>query len=329
MSLFDDFKQWEVITNTRQLWSYHRIIKKQKETAEEKEAREKEEWKALNKQKRAELSEEEYNEWYKTTWYQRNREKRLAYQYEWLERQKQEQEEILKDVFETVYDIIPEPIDLDDYYQEKFKADNVNKEWKYRFGRRHSRIMWMHWKFIPAMTQPIRISNRWGMTHVLARTLKTEQEAYKYLLPHMWEISLDDFFLKRKKRQIVSKYPYWNMNGKIKELAENTKIPHSHLCNVASAILRDKYIASEVYLWRNSFLVGDVIVTQTWWLFQVSLKNNLKRLTEETIEDVHKKRMERIYNNSDEPPPLYRLQDAYLIRIKPNEREDWFYIVPY
>lgn len=233
---------------------------------------------------------------------------------------------MIEEIYNDVYDKLPEPIDLDKFYLEKFKNDNTNKEGKYRFSWRASRIYNKKYYWYSKRNKPVRIVYRWWMDALLARTWRAENEAYNYVLPYVNEIAEDKFFLGKK--QIVSKYPYWVTNWKLKELCNATDIPTSHICNVASAILRDKYIANEVYLWRYSYIFGDVIVTQTGGVFNISLNNNIPWLNKNTIEDVHKNRMDWMNHKIDIQPPIYLLEDAYLLVIKPNERETYFYITP-
>jgi hypothetical protein len=46
------------------------------------------------------------------------------------------------------------------------------------------------------------------------------------------------------------------------ELVNASSISQNQLFSVASAMLRDRYICSEVYMGRVSYLVGDIIITQ-------------------------------------------------------------------
>ena len=71
-----------------------------------------------------------------------------------------------------------------------------------------------------------------------------------------------------------------------------------------------------------------MLVTGTGNLFRIALNNNLSRLTKDTVEEIHQKRMAWIKSKSNDAPPIYIVNDAYLIKIKINERETLFYIVP-
>lgn len=75
-------------------------------------------------------------------------------------------------------------------------------------------------------------------------------------------------------------------------LVHNSDISDNQICCVASALLRDKYIVSELYMGRVSFLLGDVIVTQAGNILRPSLENNIPWLTKDTVETLHKKRMD-------------------------------------
>jgi hypothetical protein len=93
-------------------------------------------------------------------------------------------------------------------------------------------------------------------------------------------------------------------------------------------MVRDKFMVSELYLGRNSFIFWDVLVTWTWNTFRIALENNLPWLTKDTVEEIHSLRMDWRKNKGEKAPPIYIVNDAYLIKIPINERENLFYIVP-
>ncbi len=101
----------------------------------------------------------------------------------------------------------------------------------------------------------------------------------------------------------------------------------NQVCSVASAMLRDKYIISEVYLGRVSFLVGDVIISQAGNVLRPCLENNIPWLTKDTVDELHKKRMDWLKKKTDDLK-IYILRDTYLVKYQLNEREKMFYIIP-
>jgi hypothetical protein len=92
-------------------------------------------------------------------------------------------------------------------------------------------------------------------------------------------------------------------------------------------MLRDRYICSEVYMGRVSYLVGDIIITQGWNILRPCLENNLPWLTVDTVEQLHEDRKKWLKKELDEMP-VYILWDTYLIKMKPNEWETEYYLVP-
>lgn len=272
------------------------------------------------------LSKEEFNKWRQKAYYQWQKEERIRKSLDRYYRNKTEEEAIIEDVYKDVYDVLPEPINYDKYYIEKYREDDIDVDGKYRFSWRSSKIIFDYWKFMPKYKKPIRIYWRRGVNTVINNLLKEEGRAYQLLLPHLDE--LEDAKFKIKKHQTITKYPLWNVSWKLARLIMNSDIAPSHICNVLSAIQRWKYIISEAYLWRNNFIMGDVIVTQTWHKFQPCLENNIERLTPDTIEDIHNIRMKRRKKKWKKKPPLYMVSDAYLVKIPINKWETYFYIIP-
>lgn len=318
MSLFDELQQWELIEKPKHLGQYRKILEEHKEKPKEKT------WKEIRDEKKLEMPKEEYLRWLRDAWYWNNKDK-VADKYQ---QKKKEQELFIEEIIKEVYNPLPEPINRDKYYLEKFKKDNTNSEGKYKFGWWKSRIMYdKPLQRYRVRDKPIRIITRKWLPEIYARTQRIEQKAYEYIKPHINEIDIKDFWL--AKEQIISKYPLWLVRGKMRELVDATDIPRAHLCSVASALIRDVYIASEVYMWRNSFIIWDVIVTDTGALFPISLENNLPWLTKDTVEEYHKMRLTWHQSKKAPSPPIYKLPDCYLLKIPINERETYWYIVPY
>lgn len=325
MSLFN-LLQWELIEKPKQTYNYLTIRKKKEEAEEEKTKREKAEWKEVCKEMKEKMSKEEFTKWRAKEWYQRNKKKRIQKQLDVYYRNKDEQEAMLEEIYEEIYDTLPEPINYDKYYTAKFRDDDVNSENKYKFCWRSSKLIFENWGWLPKQETPFRIYWRKWVKEVMNVLAKQEARAYQLLLPHLNELEDERFFIQR--HQTLTKYPLWSVYWKLAELVKDSDIPPSHICNVLSAIQRDKYIVSEVYLWRTNFIVWDVLVTQTGNMFQICLENNLPWLTPQNVEQIHETRMKWWKKKWEEKPPIYLVEDAYLVKYQLNEREMQFYIIP-
>lgn len=273
------------------------------------------------------LSKEEFNKWRIKERYQRNKEERSKTQLERYYRKKDEEEAALEEIYEEIYDPLPEPINYDKYYTAKFRDDDVNSESKYKFCWRSSKLASENWKCMRKRRTPFRIYWRKWVKEVMNVLAKQETRAYQLLQPHLDELQDARYFI-QKWNQGLTKYPMRKVFWKLAELIKSSDIPPSHICNVLSAIQRGKYIVSEVYLWRTSFIFWDVLVTQTGNMFQLCLENNLPRLTPDNVEEIHDIRMKRRKKKWKEKPPIYMVEDAYLVKYQLNERETQFYIIP-
>lgn len=319
MSLFSQI-QWNIITDPKSLWSYRRILKKKGSDKEEKEK-----IRELYNQKKQEMSEEEYEKRRRKDRYQRNKERIIERQKGWYRRQKEEENAILEDIYESVYSQIPDPINYDKYYTEKFKKDDTVKWW-YRFARRSSRLTRINRRWLPKQKAPFRISNRNWINHMMKRANDMQNKAYLYMKPYIDEVR--NCYLGLNRKQQPFDFPIYKAWGRLREIAEASDINNWYLYLLTDAMRRDKYIPEEVYLWRTSFIFWDVLVTQTGHLFRIALENNLSWLTKDTVEDIHGKRIKWRKEKAKVAPPIYMVSDAYLIKVPINEWETYFYIVP-
>lgn len=275
---------------------------------------------------KAKLPKEEFNKWRQKAYYERQKKDRTKKSLERYYRNKQDEEILIEEIYKEVYDPLPEPINYDKYYIEKFREDDIDVDGKYRFSWWSSKLIFDNRRFLPKYKKPIRIYWRRWVNAAMNNLLKEEWKAYELLLPHLEELQNAKFWL--KKFQTITKYPLWNVSGKLGKLCMNSDIAPSHICNVLSAIQRGKYIVSEAYLWRTNFIMGDVVVTQTGHKFQPCLENNLPWLTPDTIEDIHDVRMKWRKEKWKEKPPIYLVNDAYLVKIPINEWEAYYYLIP-
>ena len=322
MSLFSELSQWEIIQNPARTYRNYKLLEEKKEKTPEEE---KAEWKALCKQKKAELGPEEFKKWKYKTLYEKNREYRIAKQKALHDNKKIEQEEMFREVMDEVWGNAPEYLDIDKYYLDKFDADDRDSSGRFMFYRRCSRLNKEKITKFKPITQPVKIVHREWFGNFFSRLWAMQQRAYEYMLPYYGEINIEDF--KLAKRQYFTKKPMWTAKWKIVDLVAATDISQNQIYSVTSAVLRDKYIQSELFMGRVSYLVGDIIITQAGNILRPSLKNNLPWLTEDTVDELHEKRIQRLKKEVDDLP-VYTLWDTYLIKIKPNERETYYYLVP-
>ena len=325
MSLFDDFQQWQIIENPEHTRNYYHILKKKKETLEEKAAREKAERKALSKKMKAELSPEEFKVRRRKTYYQIQKKQRQKDELARYYRKKKAEEAMLDEIYKELYDTIPEPIDLDRFYTEVYREDDTDRDWKFRIYRWCTRLRNVNPSKWEAITHPVRVYWRSWILQIFRSLWAEQKKAYEYIKPHLDEVSIKDFSL--SPTPLAVSRPSRAVWGKMRELVNTSGLGKNQLCSVTSALLRDKYIASEIYLWRVSFLVGDVIITQAGNIFRPVLEHWLPWLNSGTVNELHQKRLDWFARKCSDLP-IYILRDAYLFKYQINERETYFYIVP-
>jgi len=311
MSLFNEL-QWEIIENPKNKWSYHRILKEKKEENKTK--------RQIVKEMKEKLSPVEFKKWYRRQYYDARAEKKK------YQEKKKVRDEFMAESTDEFYSRIPKPINRDKYYTEKYKNDDT-KRTAYKFAWRSSKIRRLNWNWLPKQTSPFRISNRKGVDRCIKELLNIQWKVYEYLKPHLNEIKKCEISLHRKQQPYD--YPTYTIDEPLNSLCEASDINTWRIAYVAEWMIRDKFMVTELYLWRTSFIFWDVLVTQTWNLFRIALENNLPWLTKDTVEDIHSRRMSRWKDKNDKDmPPIYLVQDAYLIKIKINERENLYYIIP-
>lgn len=313
MSLFDEL-QWEIIEKPTNTNYYHRILNEQKKE------------KKTEKQKRKEMREKlwpvEYKKRYDKQRYQKQKAK-FKKRYE--EHRDAFNEEMLNDIINEIRWDVPDVVNRDKYYLEKFRDDDVKSNW-YRFSWWSSRLARIKWKDLPKQKTPFRVVKVRWMERGIKDMNDIQSKAYQYLKPYMGKFK--DVPLSLQKKQQPYDYPIYVTTNEFRKFVEWGPVNPWHIYLVFDAMRRWKYMVTETYLWRNSFIFGDVLVTQTWKLFRIALENNLPWLTKDTVEDIHSLRMDWRKNKGEKAPPIYIVNDAYLIKIKINEREDLFYIVP-
>lgn len=311
MSLFNDL-QGELIEKPKNRGSYYKILKQKEEEIKTK--------KQIVKEMKEKLSPEEFKKRYRRLYYDKEKE-RKKYQ-----EKKADVDKYVWELIDEIYADIPDLINRDRYYTEKYKKDDT-KRWAYKFAWRSSKIRRLNRNWLPIQKTPFRISNRKWLDRCMKELLNTQTSVYKYLSPYLKEIK--NCAISMHKKQQPYDYPTYTIDEPLNSLCKNSNINTWRIVNVADWMIRDKLIISELYLGRNNFIFWDVLVTWTWNIFRISLENNLPWLTKDTIEDIHEKRMRWRKDKKDmDMPPIYIVNDAYLIKIPINERENYFYIVP-
>lgn len=314
MSLFSDFTQGAIIQNPKATYSYKKALEIKKETEPVKT------WKEIRNEMREKLTPEEYKKrLYKET-YQRKKED-IAKKYQ---EKKAEEEAYIEEIYKEVYDVLPEPQNYDKIYADKYDADDRDSWGKYRYYWRCSRLNYIKPSKLGKLGYPIRIYNR-NLNLLISNLSAMQNKAYEYIKPHINELDLRDF--KLSKKQFFTKAPMWVSWEKMRKFMDTEWISNNQICTVASALLRDKYLISEVYLGRCSFLVWDIIITQNWNVLRPILENNIPWLTKDTVEDLHQKRLDYLKKKIDDLQ-IYALRDCYLFKVQLDKKEPWFYIVP-
>lgn len=319
MSLFDDFKQGEIIQKPTGTWNYLKIWKARNKSIAEIEAEKKAEWKQLLKQKKEELSPEEYHNFRAREWARRNKKDVAERALKRYHDKKKQEEEMLEEIYNELWPV-PDIRSPDIIYAEKYRKDDVDKDWKFLIYWWLTRMLYLKPHKLPKYKNPIKVSPRSWFIHLVNNNIAKQNEAYEYLLPHLWEISLLQFNLNKK--QLISKHPTRKCKHKMLELCKVSNIPTHTLCNVASAMLRDKLIKSMCYLGRVSYLVGDIIISQNGNVFRPSLDGTIPWLTPDTVDELHDKRVDFI-RNKKEGVDVYVLRDCYLSKVW-----DFYYIIP-
>ena len=284
---------------------------------------------------KAKLSPEEYSKRYQKNWRAKNKKRKHELYVISHTKQQKERDEISEEILSEIEYKWEKEQTVDEYYIEKFREEDTDREWRYRYSWRASPLAKLNRRWTSYYERPIRIAENYSNMNNLMNMQHTMQwEIYKFVYPHLNEIPKWSF--KMAPKQKVTARPMWNMTGKILELAEESWYPKHQMCEIVWAIQNRAYIPEEVYLWHISRIFWDVIVTSMGHMFKIALEHNLKWLTPDTIEEVRQQRLN--YRGEWDKCRIYALYDAYLIRVPVCKiyEEDWiknywhyfYYIVP-
>ena len=326
MWYLDRFKGKPLIVNPKNTYSYKKVL----EQSEEKSDKE------IVKEKKEELSPDEFKKWYHKHIYQKRKEK-VRQQYQ---AKKALEENLAIETYHELFDdepSIPTYKDLEKEYIEKARTYYASKANRWVFYWWCSRLA--NVKFTEAILwyKPIRICETLRMNKLFGAELKEQQRIASIIRKHLKEICLEEIILRRK--QVISSRPNYQAIGRLKEIIEEYSIPLNFACEIASAMLRNKYIDWMPYLWHNNYLLGDMIATGKGQVLLPSLKNNLPYLTYLTLEEVHKETKDWL-NWIKNKVPLYLMRDLYLVKVPASkfQNEKWeddsnnsyyYYVVPF
>lgn len=328
MSLFDTFKQWEIIENPSQLKQRKERVKKEKEDVKKQKKVQ------LREEMKAKLSPEEYEKWYQKEWRIHNKKRKHDWYVKDYAKVKAERDKISEEVLSEIEYKWEKEQTIDEYYIEKFREDDTDWEWRYRYSWRASPLAKINRKRTNYYERPIRIAENYNMNILVKTQSSVQQNVYELIYPHLNEI--EPWSFKMAEKQKVTARPMWNMVWKILELAEESWYPKHQICEITWALQKGVYIPEEIYLWHISRIFWDVIVTSMGHMFKIALENNLKWLTPDTVEEIHQQRLN--YKKEWDKCRIYPLYNSYLIKIPACKiyEKDWikdywhyfYYVVP-
>lgn len=328
MSLFDTLKQWEIIENPSQLKQRKERVKKEKEDIKKQKKVQ------LREEMKAKLSPEEYYKWYQGEWRAHNKKRKHDWYVKDYAKVKAERDRISEEVLSEIEYKWEKEQTIDEYYIEKFREDDTDWEWRYRYSWRASPLAKINRRRTSYYERPIRIAENYDMNILVKNQSSVQQNVYKLIYPHLNEI--EPWSFKIAEKQKVTARPMWSMVWKILELAEESKLPKHQICEITQALQNGTYIPEEIYLWHISRIFWDVIVTSMGHMFKIALENNLKWLTPDTVEEIHQQRLN--YKKEWDKCRIYPLYNSYLIRVPAWKiyEEDWiknywhyfYYVVP-
>ena len=328
MGYLDRFKGKPLITNPKNTYNYTKVIKNK--TNDVKSDRE------LVKEKKAELSPEDFTKWYHKHTYQKRKEK-VRQQYQ---AKKTLEEALAIETYHEIFDdepSIPTYKDLEKEYIEEARKYYTSKANRWVFYWWCSRLVSVKFNSVLLWMNPIRICENLKMNKLFLTELKEQQRIANILKPHLDEICLEEIILRKK--QNISSRPNYKAIGRLEEIINENHLPCNFACEIASALIRDRYIDWLPYLWHNNYLLGDFIATGKGQVLLPALDNNLPYLTRETLNDIHNQTIAWL-NEEKNKVPLYLMRDLYLVRIpaskfqNENKEDDsnnsyYYYVVPF
>lgn len=326
MSILSGMMSWKLLDKKQTLSNKNSIQKAKREKEEYKTE------KQIRKEMKEKLSPEDYYRWYHRTYYHKSDKEKTKRRNDnksriWFEETK-------KLLLELYWEDKKEQT-IDEYYIEKYRADDVDSDWRYRQMRWATdiwRIAWTDYIWFP-----IRIAENINMNKLMPRQLWEQTKAYNHL---KWK-DLDNvqcWLLINWKNSLRNPRRWGNDN--FISLAENEEwISRLQIWEMIRRIQAWVFMP-EVWVWYRCFMVWDIIATSMWHMFKIALENNLDWLTKDTIDSIHEQR-KYIWHNCNKRVkwfPIACMDNCYLIKIPADKIvcDDWniehhhynYYIVP-
>lgn len=308
MGYLDKFKWQKLITNPRETYQYRIILRDNVELRSEAEIR---------KEMKAKLSKEEYTKWWQQQYYAKNKEK-LAKQYQ--DKRNLEIAETMA-TYHELYDdepIVPNPRILEKQYIEQVKnIYRFTSSDRWRFSWWTSRI-WNLRFWTKKYDEPVRICDTRWLSGTYSRLIDSQNKIYEYLKPVIDEVNLDDFIISDKQRYwwTISYVSQW----RTREIMENwNKWYPTPYCQVASAMIRWRFIRWLPYLWRYCYIVWGMLCTEKWHLMLIQPWSTSWLTKDNAIEVANNVR--KYFEHDDSiKMDVRRIEDCYLVRV------DWAHI---
>ena len=284
---------------------------------------------------KAELSPEEFSKRYQKNWRAKNKKRKHELYVERHKREQEERDKLSEEIFNEIEYKWEKELSADEYYIEKFREEDTDWEWRYRYSWWASPLAKINRRRTSYHKTPVRISDKnFDFKDLMRKQLTVQWNIYKFVYPHLKEIEPRSF--RMASEQKVTARPMWSMKWKILELAEESWYPKHQICEITRAIQHGVYMPEEVYLWHISWIFWETIVTSMGHMFKIALEHNLPRLTPDTVEDVRQQRLN--YKGKWDKCRIYPLYNSYLIKVPACKiyEENWikdywhyfYYVVP-
>lgn len=308
MSLFDNMKEWWILTNITNTWQYRKVLEK---TNDDKKTE-----KEIRKEMRQKLSKEEYLDWYHKKYYQKKK-KDLAKKYR---DSVIEKDEMLEECWRMLDKMYPTQTSIDEQYLAEYL-----KDWKNSQGR--VRYSWWGSNLVIAKRKPLKtiveIMNDGRISRIYNMWMKEQDKAYKYIMNNYEMFSKYPIWMAKK--QTLTARPMRSIHEELQPLVYSSWISKAVLWNLSLWITIGKFVCSELYVWET-YICWDWIMTGMWHLLFPHINWQLKYLTSDTYKEIHKQTQLFLEDGKNPPPPIYRWWCS-IFKFE-NEYEEKFYLVP-
>lgn len=327
MSILSGMMSWKLLDKKQTLSNKNSIQKAKREKEEYKTE------KQIRKEMKEKLSPEDYYRWYHRTYYHKSDKEKTKMRND--NKSKIWFEETKKLLLELYWEDKKEQT-IDEYYIEKYRADDVDSDWRYRqrwWITNINNLLWKH----NNISFPIRVAENYDMDYLMTRQFNIQLKAFKYL---RWkDINICQCSILSNWRN-NRRDPMWWGNEEYIRLVNNAEWINRQQISEMIRRLQEWVFIPETWVWYKCFMVWDIIATSMWHMFKIALENNLDWLTKDTIDDIHKQRIEFRYWWDKIPKwfPIARMNNCYLIKIPADKIvcDDWniehhhynYYIVP-